>query len=168
MTQDTSGIELDQRLEFQEREWTIQRVGWIVFTLIIVAALLGAFGAGPLSSASAGGEGVGFSVDYQRVVRHQGESRLTIHVNGDQASAGQVEVWLGADYMNTIRVTQISPVPEEVRAADDRLIHVFNVEEPAALITINIDLVPQEMGKLTVDMGIVDGGDVSFNQYSLP
>ncbi len=168
MGQRTGDIDLDQDLKLQEWEWKWQRVGWVVLTLLIVAAMLGAFGTGPLSSASAGGDAAGFSVDYQRVVRHQGESRLTIHVNGDQVSGGQVGLWLGADYMNTIRVTQISPEPEEVRATDGRLVHVFNVEEPAALITINIDLVPQEMGRLTVDMGIMDGGDVSFRQFSLP
>jgi hypothetical protein len=130
--------------------------------------MLGVFGTGPLSSASAGGEAEGFTVDYQRVVRHQGESRLTIHVDGDQVSEGQIEVWLGADWVNAVQMSQISPEPEEVRLADNRLIYVFNVEEPAALVTVNFDLQPQEMGLLTVDVGIVDGEDVSFRQVSLP
>jgi hypothetical protein len=161
-------IDLDQDLELQEREWTLQRVGWVVMVLVIVAALLGAFGTGPLSSASSGGSAEGFTVDYQRVVRHQGESRVTIHVNGDQVSEGQVEVWLGSDYVNAVRVTQISPEPEEVRLADERVVYVFNVDDPAELVTVNIDLVPQEMGWIPVDIGIVDGEDVSFHQVSLP
>jgi hypothetical protein len=161
-------IDLDQDLKLQEREWKLQRISWVVLTLLVVLALLGACGTGPLSSASSGGDSEGFSVDYQRVVRHQGESRLTIHLNGDQVHEGQIEMWLGADYVNTVRVTQISPEPEEVRLADDRVIYVFSVDEPAELVTVNIDLVPQEMGWLSVDLGIVDGGDVSFSQVSLP
>lgn len=161
-------LDLDQDLKLQEWEWKWQRVGWVLLTLLIVVAMLGGFGTGPLSSASVGGDAEGFSVDYQRIVRQEGQSRLSVHVNGDQVSEGQVELWLGGEYANAMRVSQISPEPEEVRLADDRVIYVFNVDEPTERVTIHFDLVPREAWKLTLDMGIVGGGDVSFGQFSFP
>ncbi len=34
-------LEIDQDLAFERRQWSVQRVGWGVGALIIVAALLG-------------------------------------------------------------------------------------------------------------------------------
>lgn len=40
------GLQLDEHRQFQERFWTIERAAWIVFGMIVIAALAGAFGAG--------------------------------------------------------------------------------------------------------------------------
>jgi len=55
-----SAPEAEQRLDhgldiaYQQREWRVQRIGWVAMALIVVAALLGASGsAGPLATARA-------------------------------------------------------------------------------------------------------------------
>ena len=46
-------LEVGQDLDFQRREWAVQRVGWGAMALVILAALLGLFGSsGPLSRAA--------------------------------------------------------------------------------------------------------------------
>ena len=42
-----SGIDIDQDMEYQRREWRIHRIGWGVFALIILATLLGLVRPGP-------------------------------------------------------------------------------------------------------------------------
>jgi hypothetical protein len=54
----SSQFQIDEDLNFQRREWKIQRAGWVTMALVIIAALLGVFGAGPLSSATIETEGV--------------------------------------------------------------------------------------------------------------
>lgn len=49
-------LEISQDLEFQKRSWTIQRVGWVVIALLILAGLLGVFGKGIAADATAGEE----------------------------------------------------------------------------------------------------------------
>ena len=43
-------LQIHQDLCQERREWKIQRVGWLLMALMLVAALAGLLGPGPLSS----------------------------------------------------------------------------------------------------------------------
>lgn len=101
-------LEINQDLAFERRQWPVQRVGWGVGALIIVAALLGVFGSGPLSAATAGDEET-LLVHFQRFVRHKGQGELVVKVGPNQASAGQVELWLTTEYLGRDRPTRHQP-----------------------------------------------------------
>ncbi|HPO58399.1 MAG TPA: hypothetical protein PLV53_06100 [Anaerolineaceae bacterium] len=47
-----SGLQVDQDMPFQEKEWTAERAGWIIGLLLLLAGLAGLFGGGPLSRAA--------------------------------------------------------------------------------------------------------------------
>jgi hypothetical protein len=161
-------LELDQDLMFQEREWTIQRIGWVTMMLIIVAALLGLFGTGPLSAATAGDAAGPIAVEYQRFVRHDGRTTLKIRVDSRQGAEGQAEVWLAADYVDGVEIQHVSPEPQEVRADGDRQIYVFAVADPARPVEVSFSLKPRRIGRLPGEAGIPDGTEVTFNQISYP
>lgn len=162
------GLEIDQDLGFQEGEWIAQRVLWAILFAIIMLALLGLFGTGPLSSMKAGSEDEGITLDYERFVRHDGRASLVVDVSPDQVSEGQVEVWLNESYLSDVQMESISPQPDEVRSDGDRQVYVFLAEDPNAPITITFSYRPDTIGRLTGDMGIVDGPTVSFDQLSYP
>ena len=44
---------IQEDMRFQEKLWKLERVGWITLTLVVAITLLGVFGAGPLSQATA-------------------------------------------------------------------------------------------------------------------
>jgi hypothetical protein len=162
------GLELDQDMPFQERAWRAERIAWIVLTLIVVAALIGLFGTGPLSSTTAGNAESGLTASYERFVRHDGQSSLELQVSPDQASEGQVEVWLSAGYLEDIELQQLSPQPDEVRTDGERDIFVFLVDDPASPISITLLFRPDTMGRISGDIGVVDGPTVSVRHISLP
>ena len=69
-------LEINEDLRFQRRMWAVQRVGWIVTALVVLAALaalLGLLGPGLLStSAKAGSGGASLSVEeYEQVLRYR-------------------------------------------------------------------------------------------------
>ena len=161
-------IELDQDLTFEHRQWVTQRIGWIVFALVVLAALLGVFGSGPLSAATAGGSSQGLTVDYERFVRLEGQGELNIEIAGGQAVNGEVELWIDAAYLGAVTIGVITPEPAEVRSAGDRLIHVFAVDDPAQPVRVSISYVPQEMGRLSAAMGVNDGPGIVYTQFSYP
>src|SRR5688572_20481984 len=72
-------LEVHQDMEFQQREWRVQKLGWILMFLFIAAAVAGAFGAGPVSNATAGEQGSAVWVDYERFGRRGGPLTLRIH-----------------------------------------------------------------------------------------
>lgn len=162
------GLELDQDLPFQERAWRAERIAWVVLTIVIVAALIGVFGTGPLSSTTAGDTETGLAASYERFVRHDGRSSLELRISPDQASEGQVEVWLSAGYLEDIQIEHISPQPDEVRTSGERDIFVFLTEDPSSPMTVTLHFRPGSMGPISGDIGIIDGPTVSVRHISFP
>ncbi len=160
-------LDLDQDLAFEERQWKIQRVGWVVMALIVVAALLGVFGSGPLSAATVGDE-ASLALQYQRFVRHQGQGELVVRVAPNETVEGRVEFWLTTEFLGEIDLQGISPEPDEVRSAGDRQIFVFLVNDPAGPLEVTISYFPNGLGRVSGGIGLVDGPDFSFNQLSYP
>ncbi len=168
MAERIGSLEIDQNLRFQERSWTVQRLGWIGMMLLIVLALAGLFGTGPLSTATAGDPHGPISVDYQRFVRHDGRASLTIRVSSDQISGNEAEVWLDAAYVDSFQIQQITPQPDEVRSGEERLIYVFAVEDASQPFQVSFSLSPQHIGRVSGEAGIVGGPSESFDQLSYP
>lgn len=162
------GLELDQDMPFQERAWRAERVSWVVLSLITVLALLGIFGTGPLASTTAGTEENGLTASYERFVRHDGRSSLELRIAPDQASEGQVEVWFSATYLEDIQIEQVSPEPDEIHLAGDRQVYVFLTDDPASTMTVNVIFRPDSIGRISGDIGIVDGPTVPVRHVSLP
>jgi hypothetical protein len=161
-------IQLDQELRHQEREWKIQRIGWFLMLAIVIAAVFGVFGAGPLSSTSAGGEPAGLTVNYERFIRHQDETELTIELAAGQADSGQVELWIATGYLEDLAIQGIRPEPEEVRTSGKRQIYVFNVDSAETSLDVNIDFIPKAIGRLESQIGVNDSTGITFTQLSLP
>lgn len=166
--QDMTGLEIDQNLDFQEKQWRVERVAWVAILIVLVLALLGLFGTGWLSSATASSEGDTLGLDYERFIRHDGEASLDIEVNPDQVREGQVELWISTDYLEGIQIESISPQPDEVRGEGSRQVYVFLAGNPDAPVSISFSFSPDRMGRYSGEMGIVDGPGISFDQFSHP
>jgi hypothetical protein len=161
-------LEVYQDLRFQEREWTVQRVGWALMLLVILLALLGLFGTGPISTGSAEADDGAIAAGYERFVRHDGRTTLTLEVDGSQAQDGEIQVWVSRDYIDAMQVEQIAPSPSDTVAADDRLVYTFPIDDPSSTLTVAFSLAPQDMLRLSGEAGIPDGPTISWNQFSYP
>jgi hypothetical protein len=160
-------LEIDQDLDFQRREWQIERILWAVVAVLLVLAVLGVFGTGPISTTTAESDDGTVVVDYHRFIRHDGRASLTLHVSGEQATDGKIEVWINHRYLDGVQVEDISPEPQEMRGAGDRVIYVFAIDAPGDDLTVTYALRPQHIGRLRAEIG---AGNVSvrLNQVSYP
>lgn len=160
-------LQINQDLSFQEREWSVQRVGGILLAAIVVLGLLGLFGTGPLSSATTGSIDDGLKLSYERFVRHDGQTSWEVHISPDQISNGQVELWVSSDYLDSVDIERISPQPDQVRNEGDRLVYIFpaSADEP---MSVTFSFRPDSLWRLSGDIGIADGPALSFDQVSYP
>lgn len=78
-------LDIDQDLKQQQAEWALERVGWVLWTMAISAALAGLLGPGPLSSATAGEEGSPLRVEYRRFDRHEAETLMRVQLGSVRA-----------------------------------------------------------------------------------
>ncbi len=158
------GLEIEEDLRHQRREWAFQRVGWTVMAVIVVAALLGLFGQGPLSwsSVTAGAA----SVDYERFLRYGGETDLTVRVERSAIRAGEVRVELGRDFIGNMRVESIVPEPESVEAGPDVYRYTFAVSESD--LTARFGLKPNALGFVRGSVAVDGGPPAEFRSFIFP
>ena len=106
---DVGRIQITQSLSFLKKEWRIQRMGWIVFALIMLLGLLGVFGRGAYSSRHAGDSRL--RIDYERVLRHGAVSDLTVTVGPQPATDSSFRLYVSADYLGKFEIADILPAP---------------------------------------------------------
>ena len=102
MTQEQQGaetLELEQNLDFQQRSWALQHLGWAVMGLLILAALLGLFGAGPLSSLTTGSQDGLLVLQYDRFWRLQSPMILRVILRPMAIQASEAQIWLSRAYL---------------------------------------------------------------------
>ena len=161
-------LELSQDLDFQRRSWRVQRIGQGLMLLVVLAALLGLLGGGPLSRATAGAANAPLQVDYGRFVRHGGPTQMDIRLQPGAAHGGSARVWLDRAYVDGIEIERIEPEPTCVEAGHDRISYVFTMNPPDQPATVTFSIMPDQMGLRTVRVGLDGGNTLTFRQMVYP
>jgi hypothetical protein len=157
-------LQLDDDNDFQRREWRVQRIGWLGLAAFVLAALLGVFGSGPLSHAVVRASGL--AVEYERFVRADAQSLLTIEL--PPSDTASTELRISRDYVDAVDITQMWPEPSisELREGDA----VFLFERPAPArtpTTVTIEFKPRTMGRPTATLRS-GAATVTFTQLTYP
>lgn len=161
-------LEIDQDLDFERREWAVQRVGWVLMALVVVAALLGAFGGpGPLSSAVLDGGGSRpLRIEYERLGRLDHATTITARFAAD--AGGSAAVWLDPAYHEAMLVEHVDPRPSRVVTHPDRVEYVFDTGGGGVPLNVVFHLSCERAGTVRGRIGRPGGEPVSFTQFVYP
>lgn len=159
-------LQVDQDMRFQNRMWAFQRAGWAFAVLIVVAAMLGLLGDGPLAAARARADDL--EVAYGRMERHRSPSRMVVTVSTAVAEQGKVELWLDREFADRLRIQHVTPEPESVETSRTRVTFTFEVDESQPRARITYDVLQQGIGLQRGRVGVKEQGSVSFGQFVLP
>ena len=155
-------LEIDEDLQFQQKEWRFQRVGIGFLSLFVLAALLGFTGmGGPMSRGEAGERGGAIHVEYPRFVRRGSMSAVKLHLHG---APGDVRFWVAAPYFERIRIESVAPTPELVEVETGRHVYMIRAGSPDVTVTLKVE--HEAAGILEAQVGLVDGPSVRFSQVS--
>ncbi len=168
MVQRVGDLDIEQDLDFERRETTAQHAGRALMAVLILAALLGFFGAGPLSLTTIQTPSEEMSVTYERFGRRGATTNLTLQIDSDVAANGKVDVWVASDYLGKMRVNGITPTPDQVASADDGAIYTFLVERPDAPLTVNFNFTIEAMGAESGRVGLWQGEIVDLDHFFTP
>jgi hypothetical protein len=154
---------LDRQLKFHRVEWRIQRIGWIVVVVFLVAAGAGLFGNGPLSHASAASaEG---RVEYERFLRYGSPSQIVITPTS-RAAHGISRIEISSEYLEGFRIESITPEPANVHMAGQQLVYEFTAAGSGASISIHVD--PQRLWRHRAVVRIDGGAPLEIRQLTYP
>lgn len=112
---------------FQRKEWTVQRVGWVLVGLLLLAALAGVFGAGPLSETTTSAEDGTVEVEYERFIRHVGTTTMTVTLGPGTVENGKAQLYISRDLATGWRLEDVSPAPSTESSTAEWLIYEFDV-----------------------------------------
>lgn len=108
----------------QERFWAVERGAWVVFALMILAAVLGLTGAGGVFS-RASMSLPGGTVDYPRVARWQASDHISVSFT---PGAAERQVTLSPDLLDKVDVDHVVPPPKATRSGPAGSVYSFDVD----------------------------------------
>lgn len=117
----------DER-SFQEKTWITERVAWIGFALLVIAALLGLAGGGGWAAQREGRYGSA-QMKIPAITRSDAPTELTAVFD----EAGERSLVLSAEFLDAFQIEAIQPAPEAVRIEGENRILRFPPGEDAPL-----------------------------------
>ena len=166
-TQYSGDLGIEQDLRFQQRTWLVQRVGWGVIACVLVVALLGLLGSGPLASRTVDSPQGRFRLEYQRFLRQRTPTRIHLFVYLKDQPQQEVRVWCDHTLIEHFEVTQIAPQPLKVETDSGSLAYIFPLTDQAEQLTIIFSLEPERFGLLSSRISVGDDS-LYFRQLVYP
>lgn len=160
------GLEVDQDLRFQRRDWAFERVGWLLMFLVVIAALLGVFGDGPLSAKEARTSDGSLRVEYGRFERREAPSRISVTVRRGAPADSTVALWVSEDYLRAVRLHEVIPVPRRQIARGDGT--VFEVALGGDSGRVSLYFLPERAGARTLRLGVPGREMLALAQFIYP
>jgi len=164
----SSGIQIPQDMRFQQREWLVQRIAWIVMALIILAALGGLFGYGPASWASDVDSTGKLRIEYERFGRVDAAVELKVWVDPSLFSDDRVEVWIDRGFIDAQQIDSITPEPSRAEPGAERCVFSFPAPRGGDRAYIVFHLAPQISGRYSGRLGTPGGPDLPIAQFVYP
>lgn len=141
-----TSLQLKDEIDLHRTGWIVQRIGWAVLLLLVIAAIAGVFGTGWLSSSSITREGT--RVTFERLARFEAPMKLIIHA---QETDGHVEVRFPQTYLEEVEVDKIVPEPAAQETGNGYVIYTFKAQASSALIFY---LIPESPGNIRTEMAV--------------
>lgn len=152
-------------MPFQIRSWRVRGVAWTGLGITLVAALLGVFSVGPLSSVTLVGADGRLVVETQRFLRDGAAERITLRVDG--VTAAEFEIVLDPVFEAGFDIEAMQPEP--LRAfADDAGLHLFFVASPDARSLVELRIRPTGWGRVRSTLGVAGIGSVEMMTMIFP
>lgn len=154
-----TSLELEDDIKLHETGWIIQRAGWIIILLLVIASALGLFGNGLLSKAEITDNTNKLS--FEKRARYEAPMQMTIHATSRN---NRIEVRIPQSYFDTVALDKVVPEPQEQTIAKGFAIFTFETEGPSV---IKFYLIPEKTGTVKAQIQ-VNESDFSISQFIYP
>lgn len=161
-------LDLNQDLDLQRKTWTVQRIGWSGMALIVLAALAGVFGSGPLARTEVTDNPQTFRLSYDRFGRYEGELVLQVVLTPETTKTNRVTVEIDRTYWISHAVEHITPEPLISSIGIDGFLYTFETNTPSTPAVIVFRLRPKYIGAMEGRIRVNDSGPLRFHQFMFP
>ncbi|MCC2642374.1 MAG: hypothetical protein K0S45_2787 [Nitrospira sp.] len=160
-------LEFEQDLPFQFQAWRLQRVGWGLLALILLAASVGLFGHGMLADATVHDSLEVLKVDYQRFLRYDTPTFFTITLPAPARTDDSVRVQLHDQYLKDVTLHEVMPAPAKVTRTAEGIEFEFHVSQSDSAV-LRFSASMKTMGAVTGLIRTMDQDWLWFTHYVYP
>ena len=141
---------------FAAREAIIQRIGWVVLALLIVATILGFLGGGPVSdrTVTAHKDQHVVSLTYDRWGRMHSPLEVRVEVNAPHETAGQMTLTIDFEFAANIDVIGITPESDSTSLSPAGATYTWRVDDWQEPLTITVDYISNKWLTLSGDFTV--------------
>lgn len=165
----TQELELNEDIKFQEREWRIERFGWLGLLAVVGLAMLGLFGNGPISWTTASTDDGVLEVSFERFGRRGGSQDLVITAAADGAdSGGTWQIELSQGLVDSMRIDSTTPQPDSVEAVSGGIRYTFSQADPVAELEARFALTPQVLWNQDGEIHLEGADPVKISFFLFP
>lgn len=159
-------IAVGEDLDFQRKWWRFERRVWIAFTALIILALAGVFGRGPLAKASIHAGDGSMSLSYDRIQRTGTPSVLRVELDKPPVQNGEIHILASESIARELGAQRIIPQPQSTMIGEGGYTYTFPVSTlPAA---IELALEPTGPGRFVFKISIPGGTGLEGHIIVLP
>lgn len=167
-TRRASSLQVENDPAFQRRTWQIQRIGWAIFAILVLAALAGLLGSGPLSRVEAGSESAGLRIGYERFARLHAATELVIRADRRLARNDELVILLSGAAVDGLELSSSMPPPDGTGVAADGVLLRFRTDRQPGELTIVLHTKPRRAGVLASRIGVRDGPVQDIRHWIFP
>jgi hypothetical protein len=131
-------IAVGEDLKFQRKWWRFERIVWVVFTLIVVLDLLGAFGRGYLANSKMRASDGTMEVKYEHIERFSTSSNLKIRFGASAIHDGKIKLYVSQSLVSQLGNRRIIPQPETSVVGPNGITYTFAAIPPAASVAFEL------------------------------
>jgi hypothetical protein len=161
-------LQLDEDMRLQRVTWTVERIGWVLMGLVLLADLLGLLGAGPRGWAHAGDQAQGLRVEYRPRERLNNPTSLNVQLVPQPPGQERVQFWVSRELLDNITLERVEPEPESVLAAENGMELVFHLADSQAAANVRLSLRYLTWGRVRGALGVPGLPAVELSQLVLP
>jgi hypothetical protein len=161
-------LELEHDPLFQQREWRVQRIGWIIWAGVVGAALLGLLGSGPLSWDEALSADGRLRVAYNRFVHRHHSTTLEMTMQPEDETQNKLRLFLAQSLLDRIELKRIEPEPTSRELASDGAWYEFRCIPGVSNAKVIFHIECDDMGSGAGELRLAGGEPVSLNQFVYP
>lgn len=156
---------VEENIGRQHRTWRFERLGWCCLVVVVVMALAGIFGDGPLSEQQALSADGRVQIEYQRFSRNGAVDNLRVRVKGQPAS--RVALLLDGSLFHESSIETMQPQPLLSQSQGQALLlHLATDDQGQA--TLHLTLQYDGVGLLRAQARVGSTSTVAFTTFVYP
>ncbi len=159
-------IAVGEDLEFQRKWWRFEKIVWSFFVLILLADLAGLLGRGPLANARAQTADGTLSLKYERVLRENTASIMTVLPESTAIHDGKLQLFVSDSILKEFGAQRVIPQPQTSSVGDGGVTYTFPATSTP--MTVQIELKPSFIGVHAFRIGIPGASFIQAKSLVLP